>query len=62
MDSSEYHCTFEVAISPPPPPCSMHMLPRSHDSGFYKHEANSKFHIDYTMVDTPRPEDVSSAA
>lgn len=36
----------------------MHMLPRSHKSGFYKHDADSKFHIDYTMVDTPRPEDV----
>ncbi len=38
----------------------MHMLPKSHDSGFYKHHAGSKFHIDYTMVDTPQPEDVSS--
>lgn len=41
------------------PLCSMHMLPKSQDSGFYKHQADSKFHIDYTMVDTPRPEDVS---
>ena len=38
---------------------SMHMLPKSQNSGFYKHAANSKFHIDYTMVDTPNPEDVS---
>lgn len=37
---------------------SMHMLPKSHNSGFYKHSADSKFHIDYTMVDTPQPEDV----
>ena len=36
----------------------MHMLPKSHNSGFYKHSADSKFHIDYTMVDTPQPEDV----
>ncbi len=40
--------------------CSMHMLPKSHDSGFYKHDTGTDFHIDYTMVDTPVPEDVSS--
>lgn len=37
----------------------MHMLPKSQDSGFYKHSADSKYHIDYTMVDTPNPEDVN---
>ena len=39
---------------------SMHMLPKSHDSGFYKHATSTQFHIDYTMVDTPVPEDASS--
>ena len=37
---------------------SMHMLPKSHDSGFYKHAVGTEQHIDYSMVDTPQPEDV----
>ena len=36
----------------------MHMLPKSHKSGFYKHESGTEFHIGYGMVDRPKPEEV----
>ena len=39
---------------------SMHMLPKSHKSGFYRHESDSEFHIQYGMVDRPAPENVST--
>lgn len=38
----------------------MHMLPKSQNSGFYKHSASKDFHIDYVMEDVPNPEDVCS--
>ena len=40
------------------PTTSMHMLPKSHKSGFYKHESGTEFHIGYGMVDRPKPEEV----
>ena len=36
----------------------MHMLPKSHKSGFYKHDSGTEFHIGYGMVDRPKPEEV----
>lgn len=38
---------------------SMHMLPGSHGGGVYKHAAPLEHHIDYSMVDLPKPDDVS---
>ena len=35
----------------------MHILPSSHGTGIYKHTSDTN-HIDYGMVDTPKPDDV----
>ena len=48
----------KLARSPPLPTFSMHMLPKSHKSGFYKHDSGTEFHIGYGMVDRPKPEEV----
>ena len=39
---------------------SMHVLPSSHGSGVFKHSAPLENHIDYSMVDIPKPDDVCS--
>ena len=54
-------------LTPPPPPLthththSMHILPQPHSEGsqFYRHATGIDSHIEYSMVDTPNPDDVS---
>ena len=36
----------------------MHLLPSSHGAGVYKHESPEDTHIDYSMVEVPKPDDV----
>ena len=37
----------------------MHILPSSHGSGVYRHASPDDTHIDYSMVELPKPDDVS---
>ena len=66
MDGNEqfFNLYFNLIVTSqfflPPYNLSMHMLPKSHKSGFYKHASDSEFHIGYGMVDRPNPEDVNS--